>query len=89
MKKRKRPINPGGNKHANEVGKTTRGLTLNESTLTELKASQGGSPRVTRDTPINSGGNKHAYEVGKITTRSPASLDGFRVNLLTFYPPAH
>ena len=40
---KKRPINSIGNKHANEVGKTTRGLTLNESTLAELKASQGRS----------------------------------------------
>ena len=38
MKKRKkRPINSGENKHAYELGKTTRWMTLNE-----FKASQGG-----------------------------------------------
>ena len=49
---------------------------MNELTLAELKASQGGSPRVTqgqaneeKKRPINSSGNKHAYEVGKTTTR--------------------
>ena len=41
-----------------------------------------------KERPINSGGNKNANELGKTTTRSPASLDLLRTNLLTFYPPA-
>ena len=66
---------------------------MNESALAELKASQGGLPRVTkaqaneeRKRPINSSGNKHANEVGKKTTRRPASLDLVWVNLLKIYP---
>ena len=49
---------------------------MNELTLAELKARQGGLPRVTqvhanegKKTPFNSSGNKHAYEVDETTTR--------------------